>query len=141
MVWHGSIVLRVDFKIALRVIAGGANFRSLGAHDDVTTVAAFPDFNLALFKDLHGFHIGQQLAVAFLVMLFNGGNQAEFGGQLREALLLGGLGKAFVHIGPFVVFALGGMKQVLRRIADALELLEPHLGMLFLVLGGFEEQG
>lgn len=141
LIWYVSVVFRVDLEIALRMIARRAHIRSLGAHDDVTAVAAFPDFYLALFEDLHGFHIGQQLAVAFLVMLFNGGNQAEFCGQLRESLFFRGLGKAVVHVGPLVIFALGGVQQVLGGIADALELLEPHLGMLFFIFGSLEEQG
>ena len=97
-------------------------------------VAAFPHLDLALREYLGHLHIVEQGAVALLVMLFNGGHKAELGGQLREALLVGGLREALVHIGPLVVFALGGVEQVLRRIADAVHLLEPHLGVLLLVV-------
>ena len=75
------------------------------------------------------------------MVLLNGGHQAELGGQLGEALLLGGLGKALVHVRPLVVLAVGRGRQVLRGAADARQLLEPHLGVLFLVVRGFQEEG
>ena len=48
----------------------------------MSAVPALPD--LALFKDFLGLHIPQQGPVALLVALFNGGHQAEFGGQLWD---------------------------------------------------------
>ena len=46
-----SIILFADFKIALRVRADGAGFGGLGADDDMTAVAAFPNLDLTLFED------------------------------------------------------------------------------------------
>ena len=46
-----SVILAVDLEIGLRVRAGGADVRRFGADDDVTAVAAFPDLDLAFFKD------------------------------------------------------------------------------------------
>ena len=63
-------------------------------------------------------------------------DHAELGRQLREALGLSGLGKALVHIGPLVVLAIGSGTQVLGSGTDPLQFLEPHLGVLFLVVGG-----
>ena len=120
--------------------AGGANIGSLGANDDVSAVAALPDLDLALLKDGGGLYVGEQRAITLLVMLLNGGNQAELLGKLGKALLLCRLGKAIVHIGPLVVLTLGGVLQVLCRVADAAKLLEPHLGVLLLVLGRLEEE-
>ena len=51
------IVFCVNFKIALGMVAGGANLRGLLAHDDVTAVAALPHLDLALFKYLCGFYV------------------------------------------------------------------------------------
>ena len=85
-----SVILAMDFEIALRVGAGGADFRRGGAHDDVAAIAAFPHLHFALGEDLGGFHIAQQRAIAFLMVLFDGGDQAEFGRQFREALFFGG---------------------------------------------------
>ena len=68
-------------------------------------------------------------------------DEAEALCQLREALFLGSLGKVLIHIRPFVVLALGGGLQILGGVADALQLLEPELGVLLLVLRRFEEQG
>ena len=47
-----SIVFSGNFEVALGMIADGADFGSLGAHHDVAAVAAFPDLDFALFKDL-----------------------------------------------------------------------------------------
>ena len=40
------IVLLVNLKVSLRMLANGADLRSLGAHYDVTAVAAFPNLYL-----------------------------------------------------------------------------------------------
>ena len=71
------------------MVAGGANLRGLLAHDDVTAVAALPHLDLALGEDLRHLHIVQQGTVALLVVLFNGGDQAETLGQLMETFLIG----------------------------------------------------
>ena len=83
----------------------------------------------------------QQGAVALLVVLLDGGHQTEAVGQLGKAFGLGGLGEVLVHVRPFVVLALGGGLQILGGVADALQLLEPELGVLLFVLRCFEEQG
>ena len=123
------------------MVADGADLGGLGADHDVAAVAAFPHLNLALGKDLFGFDVVQQGAVTLLVMLLDGGHTTELGGQLGEALGFGGAGKAFVHVGPLVVLACGGSGQILGGGADAVQLLEPQLGMLLLVLGGLQEEG
>ena len=50
------VVFGVDLKVALGMGAGGADLRCLGAGDQVTAVAALPDFNAALLENLGGFH-------------------------------------------------------------------------------------
>ena len=82
----------------------------------------------------------QQRAVALLMVLFDRADKTEFLRKLAEALFLGGFGEALVHIRPLVVFALGGVQKILRRIADAVELLEPELRMLLFVVRGFQEE-
>ena len=74
------------------------------------------------------------------MMLFDCSHHAEFGGQGRETFLLGGDGKTFVHVGPFIVFAVCGRSEVFRGIADSVELFEPDLGVLLFVVRGFQEQ-
>ena len=123
------------------MVADGADIGGLGADDDMAAVAAFPHLHLALGEDLLGLDVVQQGAVTFLMVFLNGGHTTELGGQLGEALGLGGTGKAFVHIRPLVVLAGGGSGQVLGGGADAVQLLEPQLGMLLLVLGGLQEEG
>ena len=134
------IVLCADFKIALRMVAGGADLGSLCADDDVPTVAALPDLDFALRENLGRLDIVQQCAVALLMVLLNGGDEAELLRELMEALFIGSLGKAVIHIRPLVVLALGGGDQILGGIADAGKLLEPELGVLLFILGGLEEE-
>ena len=117
--------------------AGRANLRRFGTHHDMSAVPALPN----LFEDLLGLHILQQGAITLLVVLFNSGNQAEFRSQFRKALFFGGLSKSGVHIGPFVVLPAGSSGQVLGGTADPLQLLEPHLGVFFLVISRLQEQG
>ena len=122
------------------MVAGGANLRGFLAHDDVTAVAALPHLDLALGEDLRHLHIVQQGTVALLVMLFNGGDQAETLGQLMETFLIGCFGKAVVHIRPLVVLALSGGEKVFCGVANAVQLFEPQLGVFLLIISGFEEQ-
>ena len=68
------IVFRVDLKVALGMITGGADLRSLLTHNDVAAVAALPHLDLALGKDLCRLYVAQQGAVALLMVLFNGGD-------------------------------------------------------------------
>ena len=75
------------------------------------------------------------------MVLFDGSNHTKFGGQLGEALFLRRLGKAFVHIRPFVILALGSCAQIGWGVADATQLLEPHLGVLPLIICGLQKQG
>ena len=79
------------------MVAGRADLRRLLTDHDMTAVAALPHLDLALGKDLRRLHIVQQGTVALLMVLFNGGYQAETLGQLMKAFLIGSFGKAIVH--------------------------------------------
>lgn len=122
------------------MIAHGADLRSGCADNDVATVSALPDLDLALGEDGGRLHVVQQGAIALLVMTFDLADHAEAGRQLRETFGLGRLGKAVIHVRPLVVFTLGSRGKIFGRIADACQLLEPQLGMLLLVVRRFEEQ-
>ena len=122
------------------MIAHRADLRGGGPDDQVAAVAALPDLDAALFKDGLGLDVVQQRAVALLVRLLDRGHAAELGGELVEALLLGVLRHALVHVGPLEVLSLGGVQQIRGRVAQLAQLLEPELGVLFLVLGGLEEE-
>jgi len=82
----------------------------------------------------------QQGTVAFLVVLFNGGDQAETLGQRMETFLIGCFGKAVVHIRPLVVLTLSGGEKVFCGVANAVQFFEPQLGVFLLIISGFEEQ-
>ena len=122
------------------MVAGRADLRRLLTDHDMTAVAALPHLDLVLGKDLRRLHIVQQGTVALLMVLFNGGYQAETLGQLMETFLVGGFGKAVVHIRPLVVLALSGGEKVFGGVTNAVQLFEPELRVLLFVLGGLEEQ-
>ena len=71
------------------MVADRADIRRLGSHNDMTAVAAFPDFDFTLLKDLLGFDVLQQGTVTLFMMLLNGSDAAEFGGQFRETFFFG----------------------------------------------------
>ena len=87
-----------------------ADLRRFRAHNNVSAIAAFPDLDLALGKNLGGFHVVKQRTVALLMVFFDRGDKAEFVRELMEAFLIGGLGKTVLHVRPLVILALGGVK-------------------------------
>ena len=91
------IVFRVNFKVALWMVAGRADLRRFLTDHNVTAVAALPHLDLALGEDLRRLYIAQQGAVTLLMVLFNGGDQTEALRQLVKALLVSSLGKAVVQ--------------------------------------------
>ena len=122
------------------MIAGRTNLRRFLANYDMPAVAAFPYLDLTLFKNLRHLHIVKQGTVALLVVLFHGRYQAETLSQLWKAFLLGGLGKAVVHVRPLIILAHGGGKQIFGCVSDAAELLEPQLSVLLFIVCGFLER-
>ena len=100
----------------------------------MSAVAAFPDLDFGLGKHLCKFDVLEKGAVPLFVVLFDGGDETEFGGEFGEAFLFGGLSKLLVHIRPFVVLARRGGCQVFGRVADALEFLEPQLCVFLFVV-------
>lgn len=72
-----SIILGMNFKIALGMIAGRANHGRGGAHDYVAAVAAFLHLDLALFKHIGHLDGFEQRAITLLVMLLDRGDQPE----------------------------------------------------------------
>ena len=134
------IVLGVNLKIALRMCAGGAKLGRIRSNNDMSAVAAFPNLDLTLCKDLCHLDVLQQGAVTLLVMLLDLGNQAEFCRKLREALLFGGLGESGVHIGPFVVLAVCCFLKVSGGVTDTCKLLQPQLCVLLLIVCSFEKK-
>ena len=136
-----SVILSVHFEISLRMGTDRADFGGFFTDHDMTAVAALPYLYLALGENLLHLNILQQSAVTLLVMLLNGGDPAELGGQSVETFLIGNLRKFRVHIGPLVVLSGSGGSQIFFRRADSTQLLEPELCVLFFVLRSFQEKG
>ena len=99
----------------------------------MTAFATLPHHFFALFEDLLHFNVVEQLQEAFFVSLFDGAHSTELRGEFCKAFGLGRLCKTFVHVRPFVVFTAGGSLQIFGRVADALQVLEPDLGVLAFV--------
>ena len=118
-----------------------ANLGSLAADDDVTAVAANPGAIAVAREDEAALDVADELAIALLMMLLDGTDHAELRGDLLEALLVGDLSELVVHVGPLVVLAIGGIVQIRDRVRNStiMQVLEPNLGMLFLVLRSLEE--
>ena len=49
---YSLIIFSVNFKVGLRMNAGGTQLRCLGANDNVTAVTALPNLDFALLEDL-----------------------------------------------------------------------------------------
>ena len=137
------IVLDVKLEIGFWMVADWADFRGIFADDDMSAVAAFPDREVIADEDNAAFDFLDQSAITLFVMLLDRADHTEFRGDLEEAFALGDLGEMLIHIGPFVVLAIGGIEKILDGGWDstAMEIFEPELGVLFLVLGGFHEDG
>ena len=118
-----------------------ADFRSLGTDNDVSAVAALPNLDFASLEHFGSFNIVKQSTIALFMALFDSCNHPEFRSKLRESLFLCGLGEACVHVCPLVVLAFSRSYKILCCIAYAVELLEPKLRVLLLVVGCLEEQG
>lgn len=135
-----SIIFRVKLKIALRMVTCRAYLRGTYSDCYMSAVAAFPYFYFAFGENLGGFHIAKQCAITLFVVLFNCGYEAEFCRKSGKALLLGGFGKAFVHIRPFIVFTVCGVSKVFRGIAYTAKFLESKLCMLLFIVCCFEKE-
>ena len=120
------------------MFADWANLRGIFANDNMSAVTAFPNSKIITDEDDTAFDFVKKLAVALLMMLFDGADSAEFPSNLKEAFFLGDLGKTFIHIGPFIVLAFSSIKKILLGGWDftAVKILEPELSVLFFVFCG-----
>ena len=106
----------------------------------MTAVAAFPNFDFALFENLCGLNVFQKRAVTLLVLFFDRRNKAEFFRKFGKALFFRGFRKTVVHIRPFKVFARRRCRKVLRGVAYSVKFFEPHFCVFFFVFRGFQKQ-
>ena len=103
-----SIVFSLQLEIIPGMGADGAYLGGLLAHMDVATVGALPNHVAIAGEDNAALHVGQQLQVAFLVLLLDLGDLLKQESDMVEAFLLGLLGHGGVHIGPLVILTLCG---------------------------------
>jgi hypothetical protein len=137
-----SVIVALDLKICLGMIADRADLRSLGADMNMSAVAAHPDLLAVLGEYLALLKIFEKLKIALFVGLLYGGYHAEFNCDLLEALGLGYVGKSGVHGGPLIIFAGGcGCQIFFGVVYAAVDVLIPHLGVFFFVSGGLVKNG
>lgn len=120
--------------------ANGAHLGCLLANYDVTAVSALPNLNFALLEYFLSLNVLKESSVSLFVMLLDSADHSELSCECREALCFSSLGEIFVHVCPLVVLAVSSCCEVLCCCADALELLEPHLSVLLLVISCLEEE-
>ena len=101
----------------------------------VPAVQALPHLHALALKHLARLDALDELVVALLVGLLDGGDTTELCGNLGKALFLGGLGELVVHRGPLVVLTRGGIAQIVQGIGDGaiVQILKPQFGVLGLV--------
>lgn len=122
--------------------ADGAEFWGLLADMDMPAVGALPDNHVVAYKHGVGFHSVYELAVSFLVFLFNGGHHLKQSGDFGKSFFPCGFGEAGIHVGPFVVFTGGGVVEVCQSRGNipVVEELEPDFCVfLFVVCRFFKE--
>ena len=120
-----------------------AQLRSFLSDNDVSAVAANPH-GVAFSREDNAFlYIGEQTAVAFLMVALDRCYSAEFLGDVGESFFVGFLCHALIHVGPLVVFSCSGIAQVVHCTGHfaAMKQLEPKFGMFFFVVGGFLKDG
>lgn len=107
-----SEVLRANLEEALGMGTNGACGGSLFANNHMAAVAAYP--YAVIFTGEHNafLDIGQQTTITLFVVAFYRTDHSELGGNGSETFLLGFFSHAVIHVGPFVVFALGGLAEV-----------------------------
>ena len=77
----------------------------------------------------------QQLAIALLMVLLDSPHLFKFLGNLVKAFFTSLLSHASIHISPFEVLTVSRIRQIRFSVthATAIQILIPHLSMLFLV--------
>ena len=134
-------IILVEFEISLWMCANRANLRSLGAHNDVSAIAAFPNLHFASFENFSSLHIVEECTVALFVAFFDGRYAAELLCEFRKTFLLRSLCKSCVHIRPLIVLPFGCGSEIFRCITNTVQLLKPEFSVLLLVVGSLEEEG
>ena len=95
--------------------ADRAYLRRFFANADMAAVGALPDHIPVLGKYQFLFNVFKELAVSFLMLLFNGGHALKQFCDLFKALFPGFLCKIVIHICPLVVLAACCFLQVFHR--------------------------
>src|SRR5699024_7177664 len=101
---------------------------------DVSAVITFPAKGSFVFESFSLAVVVEKLLIAFLVSCFYLGNAAELCGQLRKSFVFSLFSHSLIHICPLIVFAGSSICKIFIYTSDAVELFEPHFGMLFFLI-------
>jgi hypothetical protein len=148
-----SVILGVELKEGLRVRAGGAFDGGFNGLYHPAAFPAFPKGFVGLLEEAFVLQRLGQLIVPSFVPFLDGGDLLERLCDILEAFLQGIFSKAPVESGPIVSFTGRSrfeMSQSVpvnaRRVAcsdrhlASLEVFEKKLGMLFLLIRGFQKK-
>ena len=107
----------------------------------MSTVGALPDDIPIAREHQATLDVLKEFAISLFVFFLNGADHFKMFGDFDEALFAGLLGHAGVHVGPFEVFAVGGVFEVGCGAGDfaVVEVFEPDFGVFLFVGGGFFE--
>ena len=121
------------------MIANGADIRRLSSNYDMTAVTALPNLDLALGKYFLHLNILEERTVSLFVMLLDLTDCTELSCEFRESFSLSCLGEILIHVCPLIVLTVSSSLEVICSRTDAVQLLEPHLCMLFLIVSSLKE--
>ena len=124
------IILFFLFEMALRMLANRANQRRCFAFYNMTAIHAYPHTFFILRKNTSVSNVLCKLGKSFFVFFFNLANQFKKCSNFVISFAFCRLGKACIHLGPFVVLAtccifeivLGGLKSVLNKTKPKLSM-------------------
>ena len=147
-----SIILFLGLEVGLRMLAGGAYLGCLRGLADITAVAALPPYLAVAPEEIAVGKAAQQLEVTLLVLRLDRRDGPERRRHFGETLLLGDAAEVAIEHVPLLALAVRSGQQILGRRTDrarrvggrnfdlaALQKLEETFGVLFLLLGGLQE--
>jgi hypothetical protein len=132
----------------------GTNFQRFCSFVHITAVPTDPANLLVSLKDLARLNILAKGNVAVAMARLGDSDLTKNRSDFGEAFLFGHLCETRIHLGRFIVFAIGGFLKILFGGADhagrksrndfdlaTFKKLEQTLGMLFFLIRGFGKDG
>jgi hypothetical protein len=94
--------------------ASGTHLGCFCTFVEIATVKTTPHDGFVSLEYPVSLDIGRQIQIPFLMLLFGNSYGLEYLRYALEALLSGNLGKARIHLRPFMMLAAGGCLEVFQ---------------------------